>query len=227
MNSRIYHTCRQFTCISVYSSMFAKASRNICFVPWWISVFLLYFMGHIPETRTLWQAITFDPDNQFRSPCLKLLWLPKKEINRIKVFPTCTVCFWNQNHCEQPIISSKVLFKIELFYFLDTLILLTCLLIIKITYFRGDPSDISAKWQHWSPPCRVVPHHSLKLLAQLQSTLVKEALPSAQRNPLLARIEVRAGHGAGKPTAKVVQEVADMWAFAAAATGATFQPQVE
>jgi prolyl oligopeptidase len=31
--------------------------------------------------------------------------------------------------------------------------------------------------------------------------------------PVLARIETRAGHGAGKPTAKLIEEAADMWAF--------------
>jgi prolyl oligopeptidase len=31
--------------------------------------------------------------------------------------------------------------------------------------------------------------------------------------PVLIRIETRAGHGAGKPTAKIIEEVADEWAF--------------
>jgi prolyl oligopeptidase len=43
---------------------------------------------------------------------------------------------------------------------------------------------------------------------------------SPQRNPLLTRVEVRAGHGAGKPTSKVIQETADAMAFAAACIGA-------
>jgi prolyl oligopeptidase len=30
---------------------------------------------------------------------------------------------------------------------------------------------------------------------------------------VLGRIETRAGHGAGKPTAKLIEEVADQWAF--------------
>ena len=30
---------------------------------------------------------------------------------------------------------------------------------------------------------------------------------------MLIRIETRAGHGAGKPTAKIIEEVADQWAF--------------
>jgi prolyl oligopeptidase len=30
---------------------------------------------------------------------------------------------------------------------------------------------------------------------------------------VLIRIETRAGHGAGKPTAKLIEEVADQWAF--------------
>ena len=33
------------------------------------------------------------------------------------------------------------------------------------------------------------------------------------RNPILIRIETKAGHGAGKPTAKLIDEAADQWAF--------------
>src|SRR5918992_302862 len=53
---------------------------------------------------------------------------------------------------------------------------------------------------------RVVPGHSFKFIARLQHC---QAGPA----PVLARIETRAGHGAGKPTAKVIEEVADQWAF--------------
>ncbi|KAL6767501.1 hypothetical protein ACKKBF_B35475 [Auxenochlorella protothecoides x Auxenochlorella symbiontica] len=66
---------------------------------------------------------------------------------------------------------------------------------------------------------RVVPLHTLKLVATLQHTLAGDLNPS-QRNPLLTRVEVRAGHGAGKPTAKVIAEVSDMLAFAAGVVGA-------
>ncbi len=53
---------------------------------------------------------------------------------------------------------------------------------------------------------RVVPAHSFKFAAALQH---------AQKcdNPVLIRIDVRAGHGAGKPTAKVIEQIADQWAF--------------
>jgi prolyl oligopeptidase len=62
---------------------------------------------------------------------------------------------------------------------------------------------------------RVVPAHSFKFAAQLQHA------QSGDR-PTLIRIETRAGHGAGKPTAKRIEEAADVLAFAMAMLG--FQP---
>ncbi|MEM6254796.1 MAG: prolyl oligopeptidase family serine peptidase [Cyanobacteria bacterium P01_D01_bin.156] len=53
---------------------------------------------------------------------------------------------------------------------------------------------------------RVVPAHSFKFAAALQSV-------HQGNNPVMIRIDVKAGHGAGKPTAKVIEEVADKWAF--------------
>ena len=53
---------------------------------------------------------------------------------------------------------------------------------------------------------RVVPAHSFKFAAALQAAGEGE-------NPLLIRIETKAGHGAGKPTAKTIEELADRWAF--------------
>jgi prolyl oligopeptidase len=53
---------------------------------------------------------------------------------------------------------------------------------------------------------RVVPGHSFKFAAALQHAHAGDA-------PVLIRIETRAGHGAGKPTAKLIDEVADQWAF--------------
>jgi prolyl oligopeptidase len=38
--------------------------------------------------------------------------------------------------------------------------------------------------------------------------------------PILIRIETRAGHGAGKPTAKLIEELADRWAFLLTSLGA-------
>ena len=55
---------------------------------------------------------------------------------------------------------------------------------------------------------RVVPRHSFKFAARLQEA-------QAGTNPALIRIETKAGHGAGKPTAKIIEEVADQWAFLA------------
>jgi prolyl oligopeptidase len=53
---------------------------------------------------------------------------------------------------------------------------------------------------------RVVPAHSFKFAAALQAA-------QSCDNPVLIRIETKAGHGAGKPTAKIIEEAADKWAF--------------
>ncbi|MBI3844130.1 MAG: S9 family peptidase, partial [Planctomycetes bacterium] len=53
---------------------------------------------------------------------------------------------------------------------------------------------------------RVVPAHSFKFAATLQAAQTGDA-------PILIRIETKAGHGAGKPTAKQIEEAADTWAF--------------
>lgn len=53
---------------------------------------------------------------------------------------------------------------------------------------------------------RVVPGHSFKFAAELQRC-------HAGSNPVLIRIETRAGHGSGKPTHLVIDEIADMYAF--------------
>ncbi len=66
--------------------------------------------------------------------------------------------------------------------------------------FTGDHDD------------RVVPAHSFKFAAQLQAN-------QAGYTPTLIRIETNAGHGAGKPTAKLIDEAADEWAFAVKGLG--------
>jgi prolyl oligopeptidase len=53
---------------------------------------------------------------------------------------------------------------------------------------------------------RVFPGHSFKYTAAMQAA---QAGPA----PILIRIETRAGHGAGKPTTKIIEETADQWAF--------------
>ncbi|MBS3030424.1 MAG: S9 family peptidase [Dolichospermum sp. DET50] len=53
---------------------------------------------------------------------------------------------------------------------------------------------------------RVVPAHSFKFAAALQAAHSGNA-------PVLIRIETKAGHGAGKPTAKIIEEAADKWGF--------------
>ncbi|MGK6351791.1 prolyl oligopeptidase family serine peptidase [Parapedobacter sp. DT-150] len=63
---------------------------------------------------------------------------------------------------------------------------------------------------------RVVPAHSFKFAARLQEY-------HAGPNPVLIRIETKAGHGAGKPTAMIIAEQADKWAFLFQNTGVTYQ----
>ncbi|KTF70335.1 prolyl oligopeptidase family serine peptidase [Sphingomonas sp. HT-1] len=64
---------------------------------------------------------------------------------------------------------------------------------------------------------RVVPGHSFKYAAALQHAEIGD-------KPHLIRIETRAGHGSGKPTDKVIEETADLWAFAAKWTGLAIRP---
>ena len=53
---------------------------------------------------------------------------------------------------------------------------------------------------------RVVPWHSFKYAARLQQA-------QGCNNPILIRVETRAGHGAGKPTWMQIEDAADQWAF--------------
>jgi prolyl oligopeptidase len=53
---------------------------------------------------------------------------------------------------------------------------------------------------------RVVPGHTFKFVATLQAA-------QGCANPVLVRIETKAGHGAGKPTSKIIDEAADRFAF--------------
>ena len=61
---------------------------------------------------------------------------------------------------------------------------------------------------------RVVPGHSFKYTAKLQSAALGP-------QPHIIRIETRAGHGSGKPTDKQIAETTDLWAFLGHSTGLT------
>jgi prolyl oligopeptidase len=52
-----------------------------------------------------------------------------------------------------------------------------------------------------------VPSHSFKFIAQLQKKQAGDL-------PVLIRIDVKAGHGAGKSTVKFLDELADVYSFA-------------
>ena len=65
---------------------------------------------------------------------------------------------------------------------------------------------------------RVVPAHSFKFIATLQKK-------GKHKNPMLIRIETDAGHGAGKPTFKAIDEAADVYAFTFYNLGMKFEPK--
>ena len=62
---------------------------------------------------------------------------------------------------------------------------------------------------------RVVPAHSFKFISELQAK-------GSDKNPLLIRVDVNAGHGAGKPTSKTIEEWADIWSFVLWNQGVTY-----
>ncbi len=59
---------------------------------------------------------------------------------------------------------------------------------------------------------RVVPYHSFKFAARLQEY-------NSSSKPTIIRIEHKAGHGAGKPTKKKIEDARDIIAFLAKHTG--------
>jgi len=63
---------------------------------------------------------------------------------------------------------------------------------------------------------RVVPWHSFKFAAALQEA--QKQVPNCT-NPILIRVETRAGHGAGKPIWMQIEDFADQWSFVADALG--------
>ncbi|MBA4801868.1 MAG: S9 family peptidase [Euryhalocaulis sp.] len=64
---------------------------------------------------------------------------------------------------------------------------------------------------------RVVPGHTFKYIARLQAAQGGDIPADGQ--PVLARIETRAGHGSGKPKSKLIEEYSDQLAFLAHFTG--------
>jgi prolyl oligopeptidase len=65
---------------------------------------------------------------------------------------------------------------------------------------------------------RVDPLHARKMAARLQAA-------TASSRPILLRLESRAGHGAGKPLNKVLEELTDTWAFVFSELGVEFQEE--
>ena len=67
-----------------------------------------------------------------------------------------------------------------------------------------------------------MPLHSFKYAAALQYSTGK-----TNKAPLLLRHHVKAGHGAGKPTKKVIEEASERFAFMMRATEAEFVPRAQ
>jgi prolyl oligopeptidase len=63
---------------------------------------------------------------------------------------------------------------------------------------------------------RVDPMHARKMTARLQAA-------TSSSRPILLRLEARAGHGAGKPLNKVLEELTDTWAFVFSELGVEFE----
>jgi len=63
---------------------------------------------------------------------------------------------------------------------------------------------------------RVVPAHSFKFISELQDKHTGDL-------PVMIRVDVKAGHGAGKPLSKLIDENADTWAFVFEHLGVQFQ----
>ena len=71
---------------------------------------------------------------------------------------------------------------------------------------------------------RVVPAHSFKYTAEMQAAATEFASTTGKpTGPVLVRIETQAGHGAGTPTSKIIEERSDMLAFLANALGLAFR----
>ncbi|KAL8001361.1 putative peptidase S9A, prolyl oligopeptidase, alpha/Beta hydrolase [Plasmopara halstedii] len=86
----------------------------------------------------------------------------------------------------------------------------------KLAERGGFPSVLLTTGDHDD---RVVPLHSYKLIAELQYQLGNS---ESQTNPLLIRIDTKSGHGAGKPTTKIIEETSEVFAFIAWNLGAPF-----
>lgn len=65
---------------------------------------------------------------------------------------------------------------------------------------------------------RVVPGHTFKYIARLQQDAQGGAAEEGEQ-PILVRIETRAGHGSGKPKSQLIDEYTDQMAFLAHNTG--------
>ena len=67
---------------------------------------------------------------------------------------------------------------------------------------------------------RVDPMHARKMAARLQAA-------TTSGRPVLLRLEARAGHGAGKPLSKVLDELTDSWTFVFSELGVEVKRDIE
>ena len=85
---------------------------------------------------------------------------------------------------------------------------------------------------HWPSRCRwrascvvIAPKHIVS--NRINAPFCRRSNALARDKPVLIRIESKAGHGAGKPTSKRIDEATDMYAFLFQNIGVPYRPVAE
>ena len=108
---------------------------------------------------------------------------------------SCCCCCCCCCYCYIGSALSSYIVDLDLFFVVDlTIVSLFC---VFLSFPSADHDD------------RVVPLHTFKLIAQLQHKLGAKFA----NVPIMARIDTKSGHGAGKPVDKIIEESADVYSF--------------